>query len=67
MKNLIVATLAALTVIAATAPLANADNADANNANTPGYTGRTTVRGSNSTIAGDAAATRMQQTGSYSR
>jgi hypothetical protein len=62
MTNLIVATLVALTVIAATAPVANADDSD-----TPGYTGRTIVRGSNSTIAGDAAATRMQQTGSYSR
>jgi hypothetical protein len=62
MTNLIGATLVALTVIAATAPVVYADDD-----NTPGYTGRTIVLGSNSTIAGDAAATRMQQTGSYSR
>ena len=29
----------------------------------PGFTGRTVVRGNNSTIGGDAEATRMQQTG----
>jgi hypothetical protein len=57
-----VAIFVALTMIAATVPAAVADDAD-----TPGYTGRTVVRGTNSTIAGDAAATRMQQTGSYSR
>ena len=34
-----------------------------NPANVPGGTGRTIVRGNNSTIAGDAEATRMQQTG----
>ena len=62
MTNLIVATLLALTVIACTVPVANAYDD-----NTPGYTGRTIVPGNNSTIAGDAAATRMQQTGSYSR
>jgi hypothetical protein len=62
MTNLIVATFVALTVIAATAPVVNAADD-----NTPGYTGQTIVRGTNSTIAGDAAATRMQQTGSYSR
>lgn len=33
------------------------------NPNVPGATGRVIVRGNNSTIAGDAAATRMQQTG----
>lgn len=31
------------------------------NANTPGGTGRTVVPGSNSTVAGDAAATDLQQ------
>ncbi len=29
--------------------------------NTPGYTGQTTVTGNNSTLAGDADATRRQQ------
>jgi hypothetical protein len=58
----LVTTLAALIVIAATASVVNADDT-----NVPGYTGQTIVRGSNSTIAGDAIATRMQQTGSYSR
>jgi uncharacterized iron-regulated membrane protein len=33
------------------------------NPNVPGATGRTIVPGDNSTIAGDAAATRAQQTG----
>jgi hypothetical protein len=47
---------------AATAPVVNADDT-----NVPGYTGQTIVRGSNSTIVGDAIATRMQQTDSYSR
>ncbi len=37
----------------------------ATNPNTPGATGRTIVIGDNSTIAGDAEATRMRQTGSY--
>jgi hypothetical protein len=61
MTNLIVATLVALTVIAATTPIASAADE-----NTPGYTGRTIIPGNNSTIAGNAKATRMQQTGSYS-
>lgn len=62
MTNLVAATFVALTVIAVTAPVVNAADDT-----TPGYTGRTIVRGTNSTIAADAAATRMQQTGSYSR
>jgi hypothetical protein len=33
----------------------------------PGWTGRTVVLGSRSTIAGDATATRNQQTGQYGR
>jgi hypothetical protein len=33
----------------------------ANDPNAPGWTGRTTVLGSHSTIAGDAAATELQQ------
>jgi hypothetical protein len=37
------------------------------NANLPGWTGRTFVLGSHSSIAGGAAATRMVQTGSYGR
>jgi hypothetical protein len=37
------------------------------NRHTPGYTGSTIVPGDNSTISGDAKATRMQQTGAYGR
>jgi hypothetical protein len=36
------------------------------NPNVPGATGTTIVPGDNSTIAGDAEATRTQQTGAYS-
>ena len=35
------------------------------NPNIPGATGRVIVRGDNSTIAGDEAATKMEQTGSF--
>jgi hypothetical protein len=35
------------------------------NPNFPGATGRVIVRGDNSTIAGDEAATQMEQTGSF--
>ena len=35
-------------------------------ANVPGWTGRTVVIGSHSTVAGTAVATRLQQTGQYS-
>jgi hypothetical protein len=38
---------------------------DVANPNVPGATGRTIVRGDNSTIAGDALATEMQRTGAY--
>jgi hypothetical protein len=44
--------------IVSTVPIFNAANP-----NVPGATGRTIIRGNNSTIAGDAAATRMQRTG----
>lgn len=37
----------------------------ASNPNVPGATGRTIIPGNNSTIAGDAEATRQQQTGAY--
>ena len=37
------------------------------NRHTPGATGTTIVPGDNSTISGDAKATRMQQTGAYGR
>jgi hypothetical protein len=41
-----------------------AGGSDATNPNVPGATGRTIVQGDTSTIAGDARATRIQQTGS---
>ena len=47
--------------ITSTVPILNAANP-----NVPGATGRTIVRGNNSTISGGAAATRMQQTGMVS-
>jgi hypothetical protein len=50
MNNLILATVAVLSLTAAVAPLANAANFH-----------------NGSTIAGTAQATRMQQTGSYSK
>ena len=37
------------------------------NPNVPGATGTTIVPGDNSTIAGDAGATRLQQTNAYSK
>jgi hypothetical protein len=55
----VVGLLVALGACSAPQPL-TADQA-AFNANTPGWTGSTIVVGSNSTIAGDAAATYMQQ------
>ena len=65
MTNTIIIGFAALFFTATIAAVASAGNpADPN---TPGATGRTIVRGDNSTIAGDAQATRMQQTGGYSR
>jgi hypothetical protein len=45
-------------------PSAGAAQADSH-ANLPGWTGRTFVIGSHSTIAEDATATRNQQTGQY--
>jgi hypothetical protein len=42
----------------------NGDGA-ASNPNVPGATGRTIIPGNNSTITGDAEATRQQQTGAY--
>jgi len=42
------------------APRTNASGASAN-ASTPGWTGRTVIPGSTSTVAGDAAATEQQQ------
>jgi hypothetical protein len=44
---------------------AQAAQQSASNPNVPGATGRTIVEGDRSTIAGDAKATRMQQTGAY--
>ena len=41
------------------------NNQDPTDPNVPGATGRTIVIGDPSTIAGDAAATRMLQTGDY--
>ena len=51
--------LVMLGACSATQPLL--DNQAALNGNTPGWTGSTTVVGSNSTIAGDAQATYLQQ------
>lgn len=53
-------TAALLALGACTAPGQTGDR-QALNGNTPGWTGRTFVVGSNSTVAGDAAATELQQ------
>ncbi len=46
---------------ACSAPVSYTPEQSAQNAKTPGWTGRTFVIGSNSTIVGDAVATEMQQ------
>jgi hypothetical protein len=56
----ILSTAALLIALAACSVPAASDQA-AQNASTPGWTGRTFVVGSNSTIAGDAVATYNQQ------
>jgi hypothetical protein len=58
MKTLFLAAVAALSLGAS---IANASIPDTR----PGWTGRTVVRGSHSTLAGDQTATRATQTGQY--
>jgi hypothetical protein len=58
MKKII---LAAVAVCSLGASIANASTADSQ----PGWTGRTVVRGSHSTLAGDLSATRTTQTSQY--
>ena len=57
------AALAAALAVPMTSSFAQAPSADSNS--TPGWTGRTEVVGSHSSIAGDLGATRMFQTGQY--
>jgi hypothetical protein len=56
---------AALSAASCTAASLQAGSAAARDLSVPGATGQVVVIGSSSTIAGDVAATRMQQTGSY--